>query len=150
MTMMQTYYECPPQANLAVPLGASKTFAIPYPTRRRLTKLNILQVSGTPVAFTADLFNHAVPDSPSSGNADEMWRVAPTIADNTAGVLTHNFPDVDVFYINQDANAFLQVRGQDTPTLVSVNARNVIYVRITNGGGNAAIFNLILGSEVEQ
>jgi hypothetical protein len=64
--------------------------------------------------------------------------------------MTHNFPDVDVFFINQDGQTFVQAQGQDTPSLVSTNAKNVIYVRITNSGSNAATFNLILGSEIAQ
>jgi hypothetical protein len=147
--MMQQYYECPEQVNLVVPGGQSVTFAIPYPTRVRLTRLSVIQTAGTPGNFTVDLYNQAVPNSPSAGGVDEMWRVAPTQSESSAGVMAVRFADVDVYFQNTDPDVFLQVRSQNTPSLISTQAHRKIYARITNQGGGSCTYSLVLGSFFE-
>lgn len=145
---MRTYYENPPQTLLAVAHAASKVFAIPYPTRVRLTTLRVMQTSGTPVLFKVDIFNHIVGDAPAT--EDALYLVTPYggINSNAAGVMVHQFPDVDNFFQNLDDDVPLQVRGVDTPSMVSILARRVIYIRITNSDvANDAVFSLVLGSE---
>lgn len=147
---MRTYYETPVQTGLVVPQSTSKVFAIPHPTRVRLLNIRVLQTAGTPATFTIDLFEKEVPNTPSSNNADDFWLVTPRggIASSAAGTLVYDFPDVDKYFNNQDDPVYLQSRGVDTPSLVSIaSAKRVIYLRITNAGGTSNTYQVSIGSE---
>jgi hypothetical protein len=144
--MRATYYECPPQTGLVVPAGMPKVFAIPFPTRMRLTNLRVLQMAGTPAAFTVNLYNREVPDSPSPNNADEFWEVTPAggISSTNNGVLCADFSGTDNFFDNKDDPVYTTGPGSTpTPSLVSIiSAKRVIYARITCAGGGTFTFML--------
>lgn len=150
--MAGVYYENPPAA-LTVSGGTSKVLALPCPNRVRLTSLTVVQRAGdTPVLFRVDVYNAQVGDAPSAGLTDYKWLRTPPagIACDAAGRMNHLFADYDVFFFNQDVPPYVQAQGANTPSLINSQARQVIYLRITNSGGNSATFDIILGSEAPQ
>jgi hypothetical protein len=157
---MRTYYEPSPVQNLVVPAGGSKVFVIPYPTRVRLIRLNILQTSGSNVAFQADIYNHVVGDALQT--SDYMWLITDYagMQSDAAGIMVHHFPDFDVYFYNQDAVVWMtdpdqvsqsfNTPEQKQPARVveqDIMGKRKLYLRITNKGGNDATFSAILGSE---
>jgi len=98
---------------------------------------------------TVDIFNRLVADAPAA--ADALWRVGPTVPSDDAATLAHQYAeDNNVYFINRDDPVYVQLRGEDTPSLVNVAAKRVIYVRITNSVGTPGTFSLVLGADTNE
>jgi hypothetical protein len=139
---LRTPYEIAPLI-LNATGGVAKLWAIPFPSRVRLTRLNLIQTSGALVAFTVDLFSagpsQGLTDAPQA--LDEIYRVSPTINSDVAGHMVHFFPDVDVYFFNQDA--------VNRPAGASESGQNrVIYMRLTPQGAGAQSYTLVMAAEM--
>lgn len=119
------------------PLGQTTRWAVPFANRSRLLRVDILQLTGAPGAFTVQFYNRgvAIPSNPLSF----LYTMTDIINSTAPGQLRFFFKDVDVYFFNHD----------DQPDHYGgIGPNRTIYIDITPAGsGGAATYAMILSAE---
>jgi hypothetical protein len=155
-------YEIAPLAGIKANGGVSTCIPIPFPSRSIITKLIIVQTDGTPVNFTAALFNSdtaCLSESESASGPDgggdvdllppDLYRVTPDMT-GTSGKLVFMAGAVGstIFATGTVISGIgFPFFNQDEPNPSSLGNARVIYLRLTpSGSATNNEFAVVLGA----